>query len=108
MGGRGSGSGRGGGADKPKSRFLNPIKTLKKVTKEHSLYYSAAKTYLNAKRLLDEKENYSHFEKIAAMYDDAKVRAAEERRLEEERRIQLEKEEKAFAEKLRAEKKAKK
>ena len=42
------------------------------------------------------------------MYDDAKVRAAEERRLEEERRIQLEKEEKAFAEKLRAEKKAKK
>ena len=81
---------------------------LKNVTKEHSLYYSAAKTYLNAKRLLDEKENYSHFEKIAAMYDDAKVRAAEERRLEEERRIQLEKEEKAFAEKLRAEKKAKK
>lgn len=80
---------------------------LKKVTKEHSLYYSAAKTYLNAKRLLDEKENYSHFEKIAAMYDEAKGRAAEERRLEEERRVQREKEEKAFAEKLRAEKKAK-
>ena len=34
MGGRGSGSGRGGGADKPKSRFGNPVKTLKKVTKE--------------------------------------------------------------------------
>lgn len=79
---------------------------LKKVTKEHSIYYSAAKTYLNAKRLLDEKENYSHFEKIAAMYDEAKERVAEERRLEEERRIQREKEEKAFAEKLRAEKKA--
>lgn len=93
-------------ASSKERRELNA--NLKKVTKEHSLYYSAAKTYLNAKRLLDEKENYSHFEKIAAMYDDAKVRAAEERRLEEERRIQLEKEEKAFAEKLRAEKKAKK
>lgn len=85
-------------------RTLN--KELKASTKAHSVYYSAAKTYLNAKRLLDEKENYAHFDKIAEMYDGAKVRAAENLRRAEESRIKREQEEKAFAEKLRSEKKA--
>lgn len=48
MGGRGSGSGRGGGADKHKSRFGNPVKTLKKVTKEKT----AAPTLKTAKDIV--------------------------------------------------------
>lgn len=87
-----------------KRRKLN--NELKAATKAHSVYYSAAKTYFNAKRLIDERQSYSHFEKIAAMYDDATKRAAEKRRLEEENRITRENEEKAFAEKLKAEKRA--
>lgn len=48
MGGRGSGSGRGGGADKPKSRLGNPVKRLKKVTKEKT----AAPTLKTAKDIV--------------------------------------------------------
>nr|DAN11481.1 MAG TPA: hypothetical protein [Caudoviricetes sp.] len=47
MGGRGSGSGRGGGS-KPKSRFGNPVKTLRKVTKEKT----AAPTLKTAKDIV--------------------------------------------------------
>ena len=48
MGGRGSGSKRGSGADNPKSRFGNPVKTLKKVTKEKT----AAPTLKTAKDII--------------------------------------------------------
>ncbi len=84
-------------------RELN--KRIKKLTETHSLYYSAAKPYLSAKRLLDEKENYSHFEKITGMYDEAKIRVEEEIKAEKERRNLREKEKKEFAEKLKNERK---
>lgn len=63
-------------------RELN--KKIKELTKTHSLYYSAARPYLNAKRLLDEKENHSHLEKITGMYDEAKNRVEAERKVREE------------------------
>ncbi len=86
-------------------RELN--KKIKELTKTHSLYYSAAKPYLSAKRLLDEKENYSHFEKITDMYEEAKQRAEDERKAEKERRILKEKEKKEYAERLKAQRKKK-
>lgn len=85
-------------------RKLN--KERKAEDKAHSVYYSAAKTYLNAKLLLEEKKNHADFDKIAATYDEAKKRAAQNRLLEEENRKKRELEEKAFAEKLRKEKRA--
>lgn len=83
-------------------------KELKAATDANSLYNRAAKPYIDAKKLLTQQENYSHFEEIAAMYDDAKVRheqAMADAAKEEERR---KREEAAYAAKLKAEKAAKK
>ncbi len=52
-------------------------------------YNRAVKPYLDAKKLLTEKENYTHFEDIAEKYDAAKAVVEEEKRL---RRAQLEQE----------------
>ncbi len=50
---------------------------IKKAGDENALYTRAAKPYIDAKKLLTQAENYSRFEEIAAMYDDAKVRHEE-------------------------------
>lgn len=83
-------------------------KELKTATDANSLYNRAAKPYIDAKKLLIQQENYSHFEEIAAMYDDAKARheqAMIDAAKEEERR---KREEEAYAAKIKAEKAAKK
>lgn len=80
---------------------------IKKATNENSVYNRAAKPYINAKKLLTQSENYAKFEEIAAMYDEAKLRheqAMIEAAAEKERK---EAEEKAYAEKLKAEKRNK-
>ncbi|MGN0571290.1 MAG: MFS transporter [Candidatus Fimenecus sp.] len=74
----------------------------------HAYFNRAAKPYLDAEKLIKQQENYSHFDEIAAMYDDAKARhetavaeaAAEAARLKEE--------EDALNAKIKAERAAKK
>ncbi|MBR4857789.1 MAG: MFS transporter [Clostridia bacterium] len=81
---------------------------IKKATNDNSVYNRAARPVMKARKLVTQSENYARFEEIAAMYDEAKIRhekaqadaAAEAARIAEE--------EKAYAEKLRAEKAAKK
>lgn len=59
---------------------------------KHAYFNRAAKPYLDAEKLIKQQENYSHFDEIAAMYDEAKARheiaeaeaAAEAKRLKDE------------------------
>lgn len=41
---------------------------------KHAYFNRAAKVYLDAEKLMKQKDNYSHFEEIEKMYDDAKAR----------------------------------
>lgn len=50
---------------------------IKKATNQDSIYNRAAKPYIQANRLLLQKENYSHFEEIKAKYEDSKKRHEE-------------------------------
>lgn len=75
---------------------------------KHAYFNRAAKPYLDAEKLIKQQENYSHFDEIAAMYDEAKARheiaeseaAAEAKRLKDE--------EDAINAKIKAERAAKK
>ena len=53
-------------------------KDARKFSKEemdkHAYFNRAAKVYLDAEKLIKQKNNYSHFEEIEKMYDDAKLR----------------------------------
>ncbi len=83
-------------------------KDIKKATNDNSVYNRAAKPYISAKKLLTQSENYARFDEIAAMYDDAKARhekAQADAIAEAER---LAEEEKAYAEKIKAEKSSRK
>lgn len=77
---------------------------IKKATNQNSIYNRAAKPYLDAQKLLIQRENYTHYEEIAARYEESRARnaaqqAAQQAKEEEER---LAKE--AYAAKLKAEK----
>ena len=50
---------------------------------EFAKFNRAAKPYNDAKKLLIQEENYSHFDEIAALYDEAKIRAEESDREKE-------------------------
>lgn len=75
---------------------------------KHAYFTRAAKPYLDAEKLIKQEENYQHLDEIIAMYDDAKARYEEELAEAEEQKKRLEAEEKAYAEKLKAEKAARK
>lgn len=75
---------------------------------KHAYFSRAAKPYLDAEKLIKQEENYQHLDEITAMYDDAKASYEQELAEAEEQRKRLEAEEKAYAEKLKAEKAAKK
>ncbi len=47
----------------------------KRLMDEFAKFNRAAKPYIAARKLLQQKENYSHFEEIAALYDEAKINA---------------------------------
>ncbi len=74
----------------------------------HAYFNRAAKPYLDAEKLIKQQENYSHFDEIAAMYDEAKVRheAAVAEAAAEAARLKAE--EDALNAKIKAEKAAKK
>ena len=83
-------------------------KDIKTATNDNSIYNRAAKPYINAKKLLTQSENYARFDEIAAMYEDAKVRNEKAMAEAAEEKKRIEAEEKAYAEKIKAEKAAKK
>lgn len=60
------------------------IAQSKKKQDEYAQFNRAAKPYLDARKLLLQKENYSHFDEIAALYDEAKINADQEDREKEE------------------------
>ena len=82
-------------------------KEIKKATNDNSVYNRAARPVIKAKKLMTQSENYARFDEIAAMYDEAKARheMAQAQAVAEAARIAAE--EKAYGEKLRAEKAAK-
>lgn len=77
---------------------------IKDATEQNSVYTRLAKPYTDAKKLVVQEENYQHYDEIASMYDQAKVRAEEQRRIEEEEAARLEAEKEAYAAQLKAEK----
>ncbi len=88
----------------------NEKKDVQKASKaemdKHAFFARAAKPYLDAQRIVNERENTLHFEEIAAKYEDAKAaeEAALQAQLEEAKRLEAEKAEKAAA--IKAEKAA--
>ena len=83
-------------------------KEIKKATNDNSVYNRAARPIIKAKKLLTQSENYARFDEIAAMYDEAKIRHEQAMADAAAEAARLAAEEKAYGEKLRAEKAAKK
>lgn len=83
-------------------------KNSKEEMDRHAYFNRAAKPYLDAKKLIQQEQNFGHFEEIAAQYDDAKSRAelARKEKEAEQERIRLEDE--ALKAKIKADKAAKK
>ena len=79
---------------------------IKKATNDASAFNRAAKPYLDAKKLLIQQENYSHYDEIKERYEESKARAKAQAaaRLAADEREKAEKE--AYAEKLRNERKS--
>lgn len=60
---------------------------IKSATDENSIYTRAAKPYIEAEKILRQRENYLHYEDIKAGYNESKMRHEEEikrRKAEEE------------------------
>ncbi len=74
----------------------------------HAYFNRAAKVYLDAEKLIKQEENYGHFEEIAAMYEDAKLRDEQAKAEAAAAAEKLKQEEAALTAKLKAEKAAKK
>ena len=93
-------------------KLTSERKELNKLTKEemdkHAKFNRAAKPYVDAKKLLTQQENFSHFDEIAAQYDIAKANVAEAEKLEAEADAKRIAEEKEELERRKAEKAAKK
>lgn len=64
----------------------------KKEMDTHAVFNRAADVYITARKLLAQQENFSHFEEIAALYDEAKARADEADRIKAEETARKQKE----------------
>ena len=80
----------------------------KKEMDAHAYFNRAAKPYLDAKKLIDQAENYRHFDEIAASYEEANARYLQAQAQAEEEAARLRAEEEALTAKLKAEKAAQK
>ncbi|NLX94318.1 MAG: hypothetical protein GXZ02_10840, partial [Clostridiales bacterium] len=76
-------------------------RAIKVATNEHSLFRRTTKPYQDAVKLLTEQENYKHFDDIAAMFDEAKVRKEENDRLKKEKSDKVKAERLAEIERLK-------
>lgn len=80
-------------------------KKIKKATDENSIYTRAAKPYIEAEKLLKQKENYLHYEDIKSRYKESKRRNNEEieRRIAEENELKAKRKE--YAAQVKAQRK---
>ncbi len=71
-------------------------KDIKAEMDKHAQFARAAKPYLDAEKLMKDKENYAHFDDIAAMYEESKAaaEAARQAQLDQQKRLEEEKAEK--------------
>lgn len=83
------------------------LKDEKVLMDEFAKFIRASKPFDDAKKFLTQQENYSHFDEIAALYDEAKLAAAEEDKLKAEELEKKRAEEKAELEARKAMKKEK-
>ncbi len=83
-------------------------KEIKQATNDNSVYNRAAKPIIKAKKLVAQSENYAKFDEIAAMYDEAKARHEQAQADAAAEAARIAAEEKAYEEKLKSEKAAKK
>ena len=88
---------------------------LKQATKEskkemdrQAYFNRAAKVYCTARRVLAQEENYQHYDEIAAMYEEATQRVAEQKAERDAEIARLEEADRKLKEQLKAEKEAKK
>lgn len=79
-------------------------RAIKVATNENSLFRRTTKPYQDAVKLLTQKANYQHFDDIAAMFDEAKVRKEENDRLKKEKIAQEKADRLAEIERLKHEK----
>lgn len=98
---------------KEKSKELkaefNAAKKASKLLSDEMVYFSrAAKPYTEAKKLLTQYENYQKLDEISSIYEEAKVRHEKAVALAAEEAAKKDAEEKAYREKIKAEKAAKK
>lgn len=77
----------------------------KTMSDEFAKFNRAAKPYLDARKLLTQAENYTHYDEISAMYDQAKARHEESVRAAAEARAAQEEAEKAYEAELKAQRK---
>lgn len=96
--------------NKEKLKQLNKEKTeikkqMKEAVNQNSIFNRAAKPYLDAKKLLIQKENYSHYEDIKARYEESKSRSEQERTEREQARRKEAEEKELHAAKIREERK---
>lgn len=75
---------------------------------KHARFSRAAKPYLDAEKLFVQKENYTHLDDIAALYDDAKARYEAKLSGDREEALRKQREKDEMTAKLKAEKAAKK
>ncbi len=76
-----------------KAKKENIKKESKTEIDRQTEFARAAKPYLDAEKMIKQKENYTHFDELAAQYDEAKARweATEAAKLEEQQRLDAEK-----------------
>ena len=93
-------------------KFSAERREVRKASKaemdKHAQFNRAAKPFVDAKKLLTQQENFSHFDEIAALYDTAKENVAIAEKEEAEAEAKRLEEEKAELERRKAEKAAKK
>ncbi len=73
---------------------------------KHAFFNRAAKPYLDADKLLKQKENYKHLDEISSQYEEAKARYEKELAEKAAEAARKAAEEKAYEEKIKAEKAA--
>lgn len=93
-------------------KYSEERKQVRKLSKDemdkHAQFNRAAKPYVDAKKLLNQNENFKHFDEIEALYEQAKENVAITEAKEAEEEARLVEEEKAELERRKAEKAAKK
>ena len=95
-----------GEGDMPLPELMQELKEIKKEMDKHAQFGRAAKPYLDAEKLMKDKENYAHFDDIAAMYEESKVAAEAARQAQIDEQKRLEEEKNAKAKQLKLEKEA--